>query len=107
MKIRMPEADTCLILAVCSGLITYVLYSHLDNLKTRKAPMKRYDILHSHHRVDLITAVNDALALGWELHGATTAVRTDDFDGNQTAAFDYLQPMVKELTELDVIEGRK
>lgn len=62
--------------------------------------MKKYDVIHSHMRLDLIAQVNAALAIGWELHGPMLASRLAD-------GFDYLQPMVKELTELEVIAGRQ
>lgn len=68
--------------------------------------MKKYDIVHSHMRLDLITQVNAELALGWELHGPLILGPVYDAEGNSTSV-DYLQPMVKELTELEIIDGRK
>ena len=58
--------------------------------------MKQYDVIHSHMRLDLISAVNSALASGWELHGPMIASQIAN-------GFDYLQPMVKELTYLEVL----
>lgn len=59
--------------------------------------MKQYDVIHSHFRQEFVDAVNASLSTGWELHGPMT---TNTPIGGSV---DYLQPIVKELTYLEVL----
>jgi len=70
--------------------------------------MKKFDILSANTRDGMKLAVNDALSQSWDLHGAMIVIRTDIYgSGDSVRRFEYIQPVIRDMTEIEMMESRK